>query len=85
MGVVIPFPCWRVETRDEGFAPGDPVVLVHPSGIRHDVARILRRRLIASPDPAEPIRQETHIQTEAGFRFVVRYLRREERWEVEAL
>lgn len=85
MGVVISFPAWNVETRDEGSAPGDPVALVRPSGQRDPVVRILRRRLVASPDPLEPIRQETTLETLAGARYLVRYHRAEDRWEVVPL
>lgn len=85
MAEVIAFPAWRVETRDEGSAPGEPVALVHPSGQRQPVTRVLRRRLIASPDPSEPIRQETTVQVQGGGRYLLRYLRAQDRWDVVPL
>ncbi len=66
MGVVVQFPLWRVLSRDEGRAPGDPQFLVDPGGRRHEVLQILRRRLVASCDPSAPIRHEAEVRTTAG-------------------
>ncbi len=82
MGVVLEFPTWRVLTRDEGAAPGDPIAIVEPSGSRLPVTRILRRRLVASPDPLEPIWQETTVEAADGHTYVVRFVRHEDRWDV---
>lgn len=85
MGMVIAFPGWKVVTRDEGTAPGDPIAIVEPSGSRLLVTRILRRRLVASPDPAEPIWQETMVETADGRHYVVRFVRQEDRWDVKPI
>jgi hypothetical protein len=85
MGSVIAFPAWQVLTRDEGYAPGDPVALVHPSGRREPVERVLRRRLVASPDPAQPIMQESLVEVASGARFLLRYAGSEDRWDVVPL
>ena len=85
MGLVIAFPVWRVVTRDEGYAPGDPVALVRPSGAYAPITRVIRRRLIASPDPEEPIRQEITVEIGDGSRFLLRYIRQDDRWDVTPL
>ena len=62
MGELLLFPSWRVVTRDEGSAPGEPRVLIDPAGRRHDVEKVVRRRLVASSDPAEPLRHEAVVR-----------------------
>jgi len=62
VGELILFPCWRVETRDEGSAPGEPRFLVDPRGKRIPVEDVVRRTLIAASDPQVPVRHETIVR-----------------------
>ncbi len=84
MGVVVAFPRWRVITRDEGFAPGDPVEVVDPAGVRHPVLQVLRRRLVATADPVDRFLHEVTVRTPAG-RLLLRWLEGDEDWEVVPL
>jgi len=84
MGVVVAFPRWQVITRDEGFAPGDPVAVVDPSGVRHPVLEVLRRRLVATADPAARFLHEVTVRTPSG-RLLLRWLEGEDDWEVVPL
>ncbi len=84
MGVVVAFPRWQVITRDEGTAPGDPVAVVDPAGARHPVLEVLRRRLLATPDPADRFLHEVLVRTDAG-RLLLRWREGDDHWEVVPL
>ncbi|RMG42955.1 MAG: hypothetical protein D6718_13125 [Acidobacteria bacterium] len=81
MGELIIFPRWRVITRDEGSAPGDPVVLIDPRGRRIIVEEVLRSRLVAPADPGGGVRREVLVRAGGGTYLAV-YSERTGRWEV---
>jgi len=81
MGELVTFPRWRVVTRDEGSAPGDPVALIDPHGRRLPVEEILRRRLVAPADPAAAIRRELLVRA-GGATFLAVYHEGRGRWQV---
>lgn len=82
MGRSLSLGTWRVVTRDEGCAPGDPRTLVDPAGRRHDVLEILRRRLVATTDPAAPIYRELEVRSTAGV-FLLTWTMRTDEWQVQ--
>jgi len=84
MGVVVAFPRWQVITRDEGFAPGDPVAVVDPAGGRHPVLEVLRRRLVATSDPADRFLHEVTVRTPTG-RLLLRWREGDDHWDVVPL
>ncbi len=81
MGELLVFPRWRVVTRDEGSAPGEPRALVDPAGRRHDVEKIVRRRLVASSDPGAPLRHEAVVRA-GGQTFRLTWIEGADAWIV---
>lgn len=85
MGVVVTFPVWRVEARVRGAAPYDPQALVDPRGHRIPIIEVLRRRLIASPDPRAAMLHEVLVSTVGNGLFLLRWREGEDRWQVTPL
>ncbi len=84
MGVVVAFPEWQVIAREDGNTRGEPRVLVDPAGRRHQVIEVLRRRLVASPEPDTPVRHEVELRIGPGA-FRVAWSEGRARWSVEPL
>lgn len=76
------FPRWRVVSRCEGSAPGEPRLLVDPHGRLHQIETTLRRRLVAAPDPAYPIRYESLVRAE-GKVYLLTFVEGEQEWQVQ--
>ena len=81
MAELLVFPKWRVISRDEGSAPGEPRILVDPHGRHLQVEGLLRRRLIAAPDPELPAVYELVVRA-GGKKFLLRHEEGEPQWEV---
>ncbi len=82
MGVVLQFPKWRVIARDEGVPPGEPRLLVDPHGQYMQIEATLRRRLIAAPDPALPVRYESLVRA-GGMHWLLSVSEGETEWQVQ--
>ncbi len=82
MGQVLIFPRWRVISRDEGSAPGEPRLLIDPHGRYLQIEATIRRRLIAQPDPKFPIRYESLVRAGGGTYLLV-FTEGEEHWRVQ--
>ena len=81
MGTVLEFPKWRVISRDEGYAPGEPRLLIDPHGRVVQIEATLRRRLIASKEAGEPVCYESLVRA-GGRKYVLRHVEGREGWEV---
>ncbi len=84
MGDLVCFPGWKVIAREEGSTRGEPRVLVDPSGRRHEVLAILRRRLVSGPRAGSPIRHEADVRTDIGV-FRVTWTEPSTKWEIGPL
>ncbi len=84
MGVVVAFPAWRVVCRVEESGRGEPRALVDPAGRRHEIEQVLRRRLVASREPAIPLRHEVEVVA-AGGAFRLSWTEDARGWDVEPL
>jgi hypothetical protein len=82
LGIVVPFPKWRVITRDEGYAPGEPRLLIDPHGHVVQVEAVLRRRLVATSEPGEPVCYESLIRA-GGEKFILRHFEGQDGWHVD--
>ena len=81
MGVLVEFPRWRVITRDEGYAPGEPRLLIDPHGRIMQIESTLRRRLISSNEAGGPVCYESLVKA-GGERYPLVHIEGEEGWEV---
>ncbi len=82
MGQVLAFPRWRVISRDEHNAPGEPRLLIDPHGRYLQIEATLRRRLIAAPDPQLPMRYESLVRA-GGEIYLLVFTEGEDEWIVQ--